>query len=92
MFISLKTVQRISIKIDNKSLKGSFKCVSAHSLLVAAHLLPQKCLKLSLSWLEIYCEIPDGLFIPAYALNVHQNQRYRRAVLYFYSIYTPWSQ
>ena len=63
---------------------------SVHSFLVGAHLLPQKCLKLSLSWLEIYCEIPDGLFISAYALNVHQNQRYRRAVLYFYSIYTSW--
>ena len=37
MFISLKTVQIISIKNDNKSLKGSFKCVSAHSLLVGAH-------------------------------------------------------
>ena len=37
MFISLKTVQRISIKIDNKSLKGSFKCVSVHSLRLGAH-------------------------------------------------------
>ena len=37
MFISLKTVQRITIKIDNKSLKGSFKCVSVHSLRVGAH-------------------------------------------------------
>ena len=30
------------------------------------------------------------LFISAYTLNVHQNQSYRRAVLYFYSIYTSW--
>ena len=30
------------------------------------------------------------LFISAYTLNLHQNQSYRRAVLYFYSIYTSW--
>ena len=29
-------------------------------------------------------------FISAYTFNVHQNQSYRQAVLYFYSIYTSW--